>query len=113
MKMNHRYEIAIYINNICHIKHFFTFYKPLVKQNTTVTPKQINGKQKVSLKWGEIIGAERYNIYHSEKYNGVYVNIGTSIRNQIEDQNVKNIIIQLFLKKLEGEQKKYEKNWRP
>ena len=102
MKMNHRYEIAIYINNICHIKHFFTFYKPLVKQNTTVTPKQINGKQKVSLKWGEIIGAERYN--------GVYVNIGTSIRNQIEDQNVKNIIIQLFLKKLEGEQKKYEKN---
>lgn len=110
MKMNHRYEIAIYINNICHIKHFFTFYKPLVKQNTTVTPKQINGKQKVSLKWGEIIGAERYNIYRLEKYNGVYVNIGTSIRNQIEDQNVKNIIIQLFLKKLEGEQKKYEKN---
>lgn len=55
MKMNHRYEIAIYINNICHIKHFFTFYKPLVKQNTTVTPKQINGKQKVSLKWGETL----------------------------------------------------------
>ena len=57
-----------------------------------------------------IEGAARYNIYRSEKYNGVYVNIGTSIRNQIEDQNVKNIIIQLFLKKLEGEQKKYEKN---
>ena len=50
MKMNHRYEIAIYINNVCYVKHFFTFYKPLVKHNTTVTPKQINGKQKVSLK---------------------------------------------------------------
>ena len=48
--------------------------------------------------------------YIVRKSNGVYVNIGTSIRNQIEDQNVKNIIIQLFLKKLEGEQKKYEKN---
>ena len=56
-KMNHRYEIALYIDNNYYVKHYFTFYKPLKKNNTNILPKQVIGKQKVLLNWEEMIGA--------------------------------------------------------
>ena len=88
-KMNHRYEIALYIDNNYYVKHYFTFYKPLKKNNTNILPKQVIGKQKVLLNWEEMIGAVKYNVYRSTKYDGMYINLGTCTKTQVEDEEVK------------------------
>ena len=88
-KMNHRYEIALYIDNNYYVKHYFTFYKPLKKNNTNILPKQVIGKQKVLLNWEEMIGAVKYNVYRSTKYDGMYINLGTCTKTQVEDEEVR------------------------
>lgn len=52
-------------------------------------PKQVIGKQKVLLNWEEMIGAVKYNVYRSTKYDGMYINLGTCTKTQVEDEEVK------------------------
>ena len=49
-----------------------TLYKPLIKNNTTVSARQFSGKKSVKLEWGEIIGAKNYSVYRSKSLKGKY-----------------------------------------
>ena len=80
-ELNRQHVITIYtmspsgqigdstVNNI-------TLYKPLIKNNTTVSAKQISGKKSVKLEWGEMTGAKKYSVYRSDNLNGRYEKIG-------------------------------------
>lgn len=94
-ELNRQHVITIYtmspsgqigdvtVNNI-------TLYKPLIKNNTTVSAKQIRGKQSVKLEWGEITGAKNYSVYRSKSLKGKYKKIGETTSTNIFDNNVKS-----------------------
>ena len=71
------------VNNI-------TLYKPLIKNNTTVSAKQISGKKSVKLEWGEMTGAKKYSVYRSDNLNGRYEKIGETTSTNISDNEVKS-----------------------
>uniref|UniRef100_UPI003AB5D25B hypothetical protein n=1 Tax=Eubacterium ventriosum TaxID=39496 RepID=UPI003AB5D25B len=79
-ELNRQHVITIYtmspsgqigdsiVNNI-------TLYKPLIKNNTTVSARQFSGKKSVKLEWGEMTGAKKYSVYRSDNLNGRYEKI--------------------------------------
>ena len=74
----------IVVNNI-------TLYKPLIKNNTTVSAKQISGKKYLKLEWGEITGTlKKYSVYRSDNLNGRYEKIGETTSTNISDNEVKS-----------------------
>ena len=94
-ELNRQHVITIYtmspsgqigdsvVNNI-------TLYKPLIKNNTTVSAKQISGKKSVKLEWGEMTGAKKYSVYRSDNLNGRYEKIGETTSTNISDNEVKS-----------------------